>query len=216
MVTTLTSAVNISVTILSIAIADVNIVNDGVRLLSVADNPAIATSVNNQADPRNGKFLNNVLYQPPLGVFDISDPTLLFGDFAIVLTPNQNYKTAVIESIADKKEGTDYKFAIRSMKFYIAKCKIPQMPSPDTAFSMMEYQLLTKQLLIQSGTQNFDFMLPPSTQKIIIFIQNAAAGTVSNINATRLKVRQFSDQGGLCHDMVTLQIHGMSFYKPSK
>ena len=149
---------------------------------------------NRQADPRTGKFLNNVLYQPPLGVFDISDPTLLFGDFAIVLTPNQSYKTAVIESLENKVEGTDYKFAIRSMKFYIAKCKIPQMPTPDTAFSMMEYQLLTKQLLIQSGTQNFDFMLPPSTQKIVVFIQDASAGSLSNVSASRFKVRQFSDQ----------------------
>ena len=148
---------------------------------------------NRQADPRSGKFFNNVLYQPPLGVFDISDPTMLFGDMAIVLTPNQNYKTAVIESIVNKTVDVDYKFAIRSMKFYIAKCKIPQMPAPDTAFSMMEYQLLTKQLLIQSGTQNFDFMLPPSTQKIIVFIQDAAAGTISSVNATRFKVRQFSD-----------------------
>jgi hypothetical protein len=156
---------------------------------------AASITPNRQADPRSGKYLNNVLYQPPLGVFDISDPTLLFGDFAIVLTPNQNYKTAVIESLVPKTEGAanDYRFSIRSMKFYIAKCKIPQMPTPDTAFSMMEFQLLTKQLLVQSGTQNFDFMLPPSTQKIVVFIQDAAAGTVSNINASRFKVRQFSD-----------------------
>ncbi len=86
-----------------------------------------------------------MLYQPPLGILYISDPCLLFGDMAIVLTPNHNYKIAVIESIANKTEGTDYKFSIRSMKFYIAKYKIPQMPAPDTAFSMMEYQLLTKQ-----------------------------------------------------------------------
>ena len=152
---------------------------------------------NRQADPRTGKFLNNVLYQPPLGVFDISDPTLLFGDFAIVLTPNQSYKTAVIESLENKTEGVDYKFSIRSMKFYIAKCKIPQMPTPDTAFSMMEYQLLTKQLLIQSGTQNFDFMLPPSTQKIVVFIQDASAGSLSNVSASRFKVRQFSDQAAI-------------------
>ena len=155
---------------------------------------AASIAPNRQADPRTGKFLNNVLYQPPLGVFDISDPTLLFGDFAIVLTPNQSYKTAVIESLDNKTEGVDYKFAIRSMKFYIAKCKIPQMPTPDTAFSMMEYQLLTKQLLIQSGTQNFDFMLPPSTQKIVVFIQDASAGSLSNVSASRFKVRQFSDQ----------------------
>ena len=196
MVTTVTSNILLSITILSIAVAGADITT-GVRLFSAADNPAVNTVVNNQADPRNGKYLNNVLYQPPLGIFDISDPTILFGDMAIVLTPNQNYKTAVIESIVDKKEGTDYKFAIRSMKFYIAKCKIPQMPSPDTAFSMMEYQLLTKQLLIQSGTQNFDFMLPPSTQKIIVFIQDAAAGTLSYVNATRFKVRQFTDQAAI-------------------
>ena len=59
---------------------------------------------------------------------------------------------------------------------------------------MQEYQLLTKQLLIQSGTQNFDFMLPPSTQKIVVFIQDAGAGSLSNVSASRFKVRQFSDQ----------------------
>jgi len=40
-------------------------------------------------------------------------------------------------------------------------------------------------------------MLPPSTQKIIVFIQDAGAGTVSSVNATRFKVRQFSDQAGI-------------------
>jgi hypothetical protein len=40
-------------------------------------------------------------------------------------------------------------------------------------------------------------MLPPSTQKIVVFIQDAAAGTVSNVNASRFKVRQFSDQNDI-------------------
>ena len=176
-------------TLIALATGQAN-ANAGVRFLYAA-----TLAPTRQADPRVGKYLNNVLYQPPLGVFDISDPTLLFGDFAIVLTPNQNYKTAVIESITDKKEGStnDYRFSIRSMKFYIAKCKIPQMPTPDTAFSMMEFQMLTKQLLVQSGTQTSDFMLPPSTQKIVVFIQDAAAGTVSSVNATRFKVRQYTN-----------------------
>ena len=71
------------------------------------------------------------------------------------------------------------------------------MPTPDTAFSMMEFQMLTKQLLVQSGTQTFDFMLPPSTQKIVVFIQDAAAGTVSYVNATRFKVRQYTNVGAI-------------------
>ena len=62
---------------------------------------------------------------------------------------------------------------------------------------MMEFKLLTKQLSTSVSTQNFDFMLPPSTHKIVVFIQDASAGTVSSVNATRFKVRQFSDAGGI-------------------
>ncbi len=40
-------------------------------------------------------------------------------------------------------------------------------------------------------------MLPPSTQKIVVFIQDASAGTVSNVNATRFKVWQYSNAGGI-------------------
>ncbi len=61
MVTTLTSNLILNVTILSIATAGVDITT-GARLFAAADNPAINTVVNNQADPRNGKYLNNVLY----------------------------------------------------------------------------------------------------------------------------------------------------------
>ena len=64
MVTTVTSNILLSITILSIAVAGSNIATDGVRLFAAADNPAINTVVNNQADPRNGKLLNNVLYEP--------------------------------------------------------------------------------------------------------------------------------------------------------
>jgi len=75
------------------------------------------------------------MYQPPVGIFDINDPTKLFGDFSIVLSPNQFFLKDVVESIAEKDPTTDYKFTITSTKFYIAKCKIPQMQNPDTLHS---------------------------------------------------------------------------------
>ena len=56
MVTTVTSAIILNVTILSIAIAGSNIQTDGVRLFSVADNPAVNSIINNQAELRNGKY----------------------------------------------------------------------------------------------------------------------------------------------------------------
>lgn len=144
------------------------------------------------SDPRVGKTKGSVMYQPPLGIFDINDPTKLFGDFSIVLSPNQNFLKDVVESIDAKEPTTDYKFEITSMKFYIAKCKIPQMPNPDTRFTLDEFNIQGKQFNVTSSSQNFDFILPPSTNKIIVFIQDADT-TATNVSASRLKVRQFGD-----------------------
>jgi hypothetical protein len=142
------------------------------------------------ADPRVGKTAGSVMYQPPVGIFDINDPTKLFGDFSIVLSPNQNYLKDVVESIDAKDPTTDYKFSITSMKFYIAKCKIPQMPNPDTRFTLDEFNIQGKQFTVGHQSQNFDFILPPSTNKIIVFIQDADT-TATNVSASRLKIRQF-------------------------
>ena len=143
----------------------------GIRFLSAITPPSSAVIT---ADPRSGRKSGTVLYQPPLGIFDINDPTKLFGDFSIILTPNQSFATNVVESIGDKKYLTDYKFQIDSMKFYIAKCKIPQMPNPDTRFTMDEYFVQTKQFNNNyTNSQNFDFILPPSTNKIVVFLQDA-------------------------------------------
>ncbi len=48
MLTTVISNISLNVTILSIAVPGSNIVTDGVRLFSVADNPAVNTVVNDQ------------------------------------------------------------------------------------------------------------------------------------------------------------------------
>ena len=143
------------------------------------------------ADPRVGKTEGGVMYQPPIGIFDINDPTKLFGDFSIVLSPNQNFLKDVVESIDEKEPMTDYRFEITSMKFYIAKCKIPQMPNPDTRFTLDEFNIQGKSFnLLTSASQNFDFILPPSTNKIVVFIQDADT-TQTNVSASRLKVRQY-------------------------
>ncbi len=90
------------------------------------------------------------------------------------------------------------------------------MPTPDTAFSMMEFQLLTKQLLVQSRTQNIDFMLPPSTQKIVVFIQDAAQELYPILMHHGLKFVNSRMWPQSLNDMAVIQIHGMDFYKRSK
>jgi len=47
------------------------------------------------------------MYQPPVGIFDMTDPTLLFGDFSNVMTPNQNYLQDVVESKDEKLPTAD-------------------------------------------------------------------------------------------------------------
>lgn len=163
-----------------------------IRFIISAQAPAAVTNTASDlvADPRVGKTQGTVMYQPPVGIFDINDPTKLFGDFSIVLSPNQNYLRDVVESIVDKDPTVDYKFEIKSMRFYVAKCKIPQMPNPDTRFTLDEFNIQGKQLLLTNSSQNFDFILPPSTNKIVIFVQDADT-TSTSVNASRFKIRQY-------------------------
>lgn len=157
-----------------------------------APGAVVNTAQSTVADPRSGKTDGSVMYQPPVGIFDINDPTKLFGDFSIVFSPNQNFLRDVVESIEAKAENVDYKFSITGMKFYIAKCKIPQMPNPNTQFSLDEFSIQGKTINVKNGQQTFDFILPPSTNKIVVFIQDSDV-TTTNVSSSRLKVRQFGD-----------------------
>jgi hypothetical protein len=45
---------------------------------------------------------------------------------------------------------------------------------------------------LASGAQNIDFIIPPSTKKIAIYIQDTAAGSDSRLPLSRFKARQYT------------------------
>jgi len=53
-----------------------------------------------QADPRSNIVNGTVIYQPPLSIFDGEMDAVCpwIGDQQLILTPNSNYKQAIIES----------------------------------------------------------------------------------------------------------------------
>jgi hypothetical protein len=154
------------------------------------------TSTHTQPDPRANVVNNAVIYQPPLAVFECQDP-VFYGDMMFQLTPNSNWKKAAIESAVagnyygssyDVQHGTDYAFGIKSLRFYIARVKIPSLPPKQIAFSMPDMIIANKN--IPSGASNIDFIVPPSTQKIVIWIQDTSAGSDSRLPLSRFKTRQ--------------------------
>lgn len=155
-----------------------------------------------QADPRSNVVNGMVAYQPPVSFFDIPDPGVFFGDMEIQLTPNSNWAQACVESAVpgtyydtDVKHGTDYSFGIKSMRLYLARARLMVAPERSLSFSVDDIQISNKQLT--SGASTINFNIPPSTQKIICWIQDSAVGSNSKLPLTRFKTRQYTGTGNL-------------------
>ena len=159
------------------------------------------TNIYTQADPRSNIVNNMVMYQPPLAFFQCDDPGVFFGDMQIQLTPNSNWRTAAIEASDGEyynnelKHGTDFCFGIKSMRLYLARVKIPSLPSKNPQFSMPDMLIANKSL--PNGSSNIDFIVPPSTQKVVIWIQDTSAGSNPKLPMTRFKTRQYTGTDGL-------------------
>lgn len=154
----------------------------------------------NQADPRSNIVNQQVIYQPPLSFFKMDAPDVFFGDMEIQLTPNSNWRQAVIESSSggfynvDKKHGTDYAFGLKSMRLYLARARLIAVPDNKIAFTIPDIQIANKQL--PNGSSVINFNIPPSTQKIAVWIQDSAVGTHSMLPLTRFKTRQYTGTTG--------------------
>ena len=163
----------------------------GTGIVSVRRN---GQTIYQQADPRSNVVNNMVVYQPPLSVFGIHDPTVFRGDMTIQMTPDTNWRQSAIESSNGKyygddvKHGTDYCFGIKSMRLYIARCKVDSVPQPSITLAVSDMLVANKPL--PNGASNIDFIIPPSTSKVIVWIQDTSAGFNSKIPLTRFKTRQ--------------------------
>ena len=154
----------------------------------------------NQADPRSNVVNNVVAYQPPVSFFKTKDYNALFGDMEISLTPNANWRQSAIESSrglgvngyygSDVQHGVDFAFGIKSMRLYLARAKMIEKPPQSLTYHVEDIQIMNKQLT--SGSSVINFNIPPSTQRIAVWIQDSAVGTHSMLPLTRFKARQYT------------------------
>ena len=94
------------------------------------------------------------------------------------LNPNSNFERSAVESIYNLAPGTDYRFTISNVYLYVATVKLDVSPSGIIPLSLKEMTLLNKSL---TGTGagasvNVDFIVPPSTLYLTVFLQTAKSG----------------------------------------
>ena len=161
---------------------------------------ANAYFVINKPYDADGKNKIDVLWQPPLGIFDLMDENkvenevLGAGDYRISLNPNSNYKFACLETTKQGVASADpdriaaaalapgnpgfFDINITDVKFYMAYCKMAIEENKVRQLSLAEMMILSKPL---AGTSNtYEFSVPSSTQCLAVFFQSPAQGSNSN------------------------------------
>lgn len=125
------------------------------------------------------------IWQPPIGLMNHSKP-LGSGDYRIQLNPNANYKTALVESLADIPDPSAvYQVQLTEMELYVANCRVAIPPSGVEKLELFEHQAQSKQ--ITGSDQTLDFTVPTSTKYISVFVQSAGAGTNNVVPLTKFK-----------------------------
>jgi len=154
-----------------------------------------------QPDPRSGNVNGVIAFQPPVAFFDVRDPVFM-GDMELQLVPNSNWGQACIESAVpgtyygqDVKHGVDYSFGIKSIRLYLARARMATPPTK-ALLSVADYQISNKQL--PNGASTVNFNIPPSTTRIVCWIQDSAVGSNTKLPLTRFKTRQYT--GGITTD----------------
>jgi hypothetical protein len=118
-----------------------------------------------------------VIYQPPLGIFQYRDP-MGSGQYKITLGPNSNYRLAMVETqIPDFNAiGADsrYTINIKGIRFYAQVAKLA-IPDSIATLNLTEWQAQSKTIGSTSG--DYQFTVPQSTEIIYVALQGAAAGS---------------------------------------
>lgn len=158
----------------------------------------------------DGKDTLDVLWQPPLGIFDMAsentvDEVMGAGDYRFSLNPNSNYKLAALESTRrgapasldvlkpdpSIRPGYDNgglglcDIEVLDVKFYMAYAKMA-LEEKENQLQLFEMSILSKPI---SGLSNtYEFTLPSSTQSIAVFVQSAAVGASCNYPPSKFKL----------------------------
>lgn len=150
-----------------------------------------------------------ICWQPPLGIFDVYSG-IGSGDFKVQLNPNPAFLQAAVQSnLFDAASAANYSFVVNDVRLYIAQIKKDMPPSGVLPLSLMELNIINKPLTAQTGTNQLDFTVPPSTLALSVFIQTTAAGT-----DTRYPPTVFNDTTLNGSNLMQIQVTYGSVTKP--
>jgi hypothetical protein len=141
---------------------------------------------------------NFAIYQPSCGFFDISSG-LGAGDYEISLLANQDYKKAVLQTLAETLyddegkvsgynewvPGVNYDFEIQDLRFYACMIKNNSPASSIETLHLIEQVCYNHDIQYGIDSQ-MEFTVPPSTKAITVFIQDDAAGKTTLVPPTYL------------------------------
>lgn len=147
-------------------------------VIYVAQGAAPGGGFYRKSDTESGRFVNQVIWQPPIGIMNSYQP-INCADIKFSLNPNPNYKRAAVQTTKrNQVPGIDYTFRITSVKFYACQVKLAMPMNTIVDMPLNEIQVQNKNLTsVGEGNSNsLDFIVPPSTYGIAIFFQSNSAG----------------------------------------
>lgn len=150
-----------------------------------------------------------VLWQPPVGAFDI-EKNMPAGDYKISLMPEVSYKERMVETLTAMTQGTTaglFDIEIQDVKLYVCTvtAEVPQGPQ---SLWLMETEIHSKSL--QSSSDSYQFTVPPSTKAISVFFQAGSTGT-----DTRFPPSSFTLEESYERTMSSVQITYANVVKPN-
>ncbi len=137
-----------------------------------------------------------VIYQPPLGVFDmdINDGVFGAGQYRLSLNPNANYKVAALDttkqSIGSLVGLAATNFAdviINDVKFYMYNAKL-DMEEGTTTREFREMMCQPQTLQNNTNLQQFNFTVPSSTRGIAVFCQSQLSGSNAQFPPSKFRL----------------------------
>ena len=140
-------------------------------------------------------------YQPPLGIFD-HDGLLGASDFRVQLNPNSSYKSQCIQSLFDGvTDGatSDYLLSVENIVLYTHIERVNMPPNVVEKLYLTELDIQTKQIPSGSSGGQYEFSVPSSTKKLVIFLQESALNPLNPVTV-------FKDSDNLLLDMRNIQV----------
>lgn len=133
--------------------------------------------------PRAAKDIE-LLWQPPISFFNINHYLPPNARYRLTLTPNQNYKVACVESVVDKKAGTDYDVLVNQANLYIRTYRGDSYDAGNFLLDLTSINVQSELVPSNNLTQkNFD--VSPSTTHLIVAYQQSSAGSDTKYSASK-------------------------------